>query len=252
MSEFKDNIKRFGGSARKAFAIGAKTVVDAVQETVKDSSRKKKIVGKMYAGTIKELARQKGLHPEPFLGGKPTIDDYKDSILSNMSLSELIAFAGKKRIDIRDVTDSIDEDRAKKEQKKLEEDASSSDEFKEVAKCIRDFKPLKNYRSEYPFQAELTQWLKSRFPDTNIEVQRGSSRPDIVVNGIAIEVKGPTWDEDLVTIADKLMRYSQWFPKGIIIALFSVHVNPHRYEEWFKSIKNTSFYGLTNIEIVKK
>jgi hypothetical protein len=252
MSNWKDSLKGLGSSAAKALATGAKNVISASQEQIKESNRKRQIVDKIYEGTIKELARQRGLHPEPFLGGRPTIDDYKDSIVSNLSLRELIEFANKKRIDIRDVQDSINQEVVRKERKRLEEDTSLSDEFKEIANCVRDFKPLNNYRREYQYQAELTQWLKSRFPDTNIEVQRGSSRPDIVVKGIGIEVKGPTVDEDLNTIADKLVRYSQWFPKGIIIALFSVNVNPHRYEEWFKGIKNTRFPGLANIEIVKK
>ena len=251
MSDLKDNLKKFGSSARKALIVGAKAMAENLQETAKESSRKRQIVGKMYEGTIKELARQRGLHPEPFLGGKPTIDDYKESILSNVSLTELIEFARKKRIDIRDVTDSINEDEARKEQKKLDDDASVSDEFKKVAQTVREFMPLKNYPNEYQYQAELTQWLRARFPNTNIEVQRGSSRPDIVVNGIAVEVKGPTWDEDLRTIADKLVRYPQWFRKGIIIALFNVHVNPHLYEEWAKGITK-SFTDKGHLEIVKK
>lgn len=248
MSELRDNIKRFGSFAGKQLAKGAKNVVVAVQENVKDSNRKKQIVGKMYEGTIKELARQRGLHPEPFLGGKPTIDDYRDAIVRNMSLNALIDFAKKKRIDIRDVTDGIDEEKARKEQKELDEDASLTDEFKEVAKCIREFKPIGNRLREYQYQVQLAQYLKRDFPNTRIEDQRGSSRPDIVVNGIAIEIKGPTGDGELQTIADKLLRYPQRFPKGVIIALFSINVTPYRYEEWYKGIKNK----YPNIEIIKK
>jgi hypothetical protein len=252
MGNLKDNLKSLGSSAAKALVSGAKTVVSAAQEQIQESNRKRQIVNKMYPGTIKELARQRGLRPDSFLNDRPTIDDYKDSIVSNMSLNELIEFAHKKRIDIRDVTNNIDEEKARKEQKALEKDASLSDEFKKVAQCIRDFKPLKNYHGEYMFQAELTQYLRRDFPNTNIEKQRGSSRPDIDVNGIGIEVKGPTFDEDLNTIPDKLIRYSHRFPKGIIVVLFDVHVNPHRYEELVQGINNTRFQGLANIEIIKK
>jgi hypothetical protein len=136
MSNWKDSIKGLGSSAAKALAAGAKNVLSATQEQLKESNRKKQIVEKMYAGTIMELARQRGLHPETFFDDKPTIDDYKDSIVSNMSLKELIEFANKKRIDIRDVQDSINQDVVKKERKKLEENTSLSDEFKEIANCV--------------------------------------------------------------------------------------------------------------------
>jgi hypothetical protein len=251
LRSWKDNIKGLGNFAAKALATGAKNVINATQEQIKESNRKREIVDKMGAGTIKELARQRGIRPEGSFGESPTIDDYKDSLVSEISLKDLIEFAKKKRIDIRDILDSISKDEAKKEQKQLEENTNVSADFKEIANCIREFKPLSNYNNEYPYQAELTQWLKSRFPNTGIEIQRGSSRPDIVVNGVGIEVKGPTFDKDLVTIFDKLGRYPQWFPKGIIIVLFRVNVYPSRYDEWRNSIKNTQFHGLTNIEIIR-
>ncbi len=251
MSNWKDSVKSLGNSAAKALSGSTKIVIGAVQEQVKDSSRKRQIIDKMYAGTIRELARQRGLHLETLSGNQPTIDDYKGALASKMSLKELIDFAKKKRIDIRDITDKIDEDISNKEQKKLEKDTDSSNEFKQVAQCIRDFKPLKNYPNEYPYQAELTQFLRARFPKTNIEIQRGSSRPDIYVNGIAIEVKGPTCDREIVSIADKLMRYPQWFPKGVIVILFDLQVNPHRYLEWEKGIRDT-FGRQGNFDIIKR
>jgi len=45
-------------------------------------------------------------------------------------------FAKKKHIDIRDVEDSIAKDEAAREQKKLEEDTSLSDEFKDIVNWI--------------------------------------------------------------------------------------------------------------------
>lgn len=110
---------------------------------------------------------------------------------------------------------------------------------------------MKNYHHEYSYQSELAQWLKSRFSDTNIEIQRGSSRPDIVVKGIAIEIKGPTGENELRTIADKCMRYSQHFKSGIIIVLFDVQVNSRWYVEWVNGIKKTHEH-LTHIEIIRK
>ena len=248
MGEFKDGLKKLGNLAGKQIVKGAKSVVNAVQDSAKNSDRKDQILDKMYPGTIKEFARQKGIRPESYFDDKLTIDDYKDAISDNVSLEELIDFAKKKRIDIRDVTDGIDEDEARKEQKKLEEDANLGDELKEVAKYIREFKPFGDHLREYQFQVQLAQYLKSRFPSTSIESQRGSSRPDIVVNGIAIEIKGPTGERELQTIADKLLRYPQRFPKGVIVTLFSINATSYRYEEWYKGIRKHH----PNVEIIKK
>ena len=67
------------------------------------------------------------------------------------------------------------------------------------------------------------------------EVQRGSSRPDIVVGDIAIEIKGPTDNQGLITIADKINRYSQHF-EHIIVVLFEVQIFERFYNEWYEGI----------------
>ena len=108
----------------------------------------------------------------------------------------------------------------------------------EVEKAIREFRPLRRYDKEIFYQDSLASWLKSRFPDTEIEVSRGSARPDIVVEGIAIEVKGPTGERDLQTISDKCMRYCQYFPQGMICVLFDVYVNPQRYMDWKRGMES--------------
>jgi hypothetical protein len=246
--DWKDSLKVLGSSATKVLATTASNAVTATREQISQSRRKREIVDRLYPGVIRELAYQRGIRPQPFLGGKPTIDDYKDSIASTLSLKDLIEFANEKKINIRDVLDKISKDEVVKEQRILEKNTNIGDEYKEVARSVRDFQALYNYRKEYLYQAELTQWLKSRFPNTIIELQRGSSRPDIVVNGIAIEVKGPTYNDDLKTIADKLLRYSQWFPKGIIIVLFNVNIYSNLYEEWSRGIKK----HYPEIEIIKK
>ena len=72
-----------------------------------------------------------------------------------------------------------------------------------------------------------------------MQIQRGSSRPDIVVNNIAIEIKGPTSQRDLNSIQSKCMRYSQHFNNKIIIVLFNVQLNQRYYEEWKKGTRKT-------------
>ena len=117
----------------------------------------------------------------------------------------------------------------------------------QVVEAIEEFKPARRYKNEFPYQVELVGYLKSKFPHADIEQQKGSSRPDIVVGDIAIEVKGSTRTQDLKTIADKCMRYYQHFGE-LVIVLFEVDVYEPRYEEWKKGIKNT----FPNVRIIKK
>jgi hypothetical protein len=117
----------------------------------------------------------------------------------------------------------------------------------QIVSEIENFKPSRGYHDEFPYKIELIGYLKSKFPNADIEQQKGSSRPDIVVNDVAIELKGPTRTEQLKTIADKCMRYYQHF-KGLIIVLFEVEVNEPRYEEWKQGIKNT----FPNVRIIRK
>jgi FtsZ-interacting cell division protein ZipA len=103
---------------------------------------------------------------------------------------------------------------------------------------IKAFRPLRDYANEWDYHRELQIHIKAVFSDARIEVQTGSSRPDIVVQNVAIEVKGPTYSKDLQTIADKLMRYSQHYDT-VIVVLFNVQVNERRYSEWERGIRNT-------------
>jgi len=112
---------------------------------------------------------------------------------------------------------------------------------------IRDFKPVREHHNEFSYQLELTGYLKAKFPNVDIEKTRGSSRPDIVIGDVAIEIKGPTRTEELQTIADKCMRYYQHFGE-LIIVLFEVNVYEPRYQEWVKGIKNT----FSKVQIIRK
>jgi len=111
------------------------------------------------------------------------------------------------------------------------------EEVKSLIEAIEKFIPSRRYRNEFPYQTELTGWLKGKYGFVDIETPRGHSRPDIVTGDIAIEVKGPTSYRDLQTISDKIMRYSQHFGK-VLIVLFEVEVNEGYYQEWLKGINN--------------
>lgn len=120
--------------------------------------------------------------------------------------------------------------------------------FNRVVKEIEEFRPAREeLRNEYAYHLSLFSWLKKTFPETEYEKQKGHSRPDIVVGNIAIEVKGPTDNQALITIADKCMRYSKYF-QSLIVVLFEVHVNHERYEEWLSSLKSQ----FPNVEVIRK
>jgi len=130
------------------------------------------------------------------------------------------------------------EDEEAKEKEKL---------INQVISEIENFRPSRKYHNEFPYQVELVGYLKHKFPNADIEQQKGSSRPDIVVGDVAIEVKGPTKTQDLQTIADKCMRYYQHFGE-LVIVLFEVDVYEQRYDEWKKGINNT----FPNVRIIRK
>lgn len=120
----------------------------------------------------------------------------------------------------------------------LFEDTSFTNVFDDLISSIRDFNPLRVYNEEKYYQIELAGWLKSHFPNSfiDIEVQKGYSRPDIIVDNIAIEIKGPTSSKDLETIFGKCHRYLQDYPY-LIVVLFTVQVAEDRYNDWEYGLK---------------
>lgn len=104
---------------------------------------------------------------------------------------------------------------------------------------IKGFKPLRNYNSEQPYQVELAGFLKKTYPNLNIEETKWFARPDILVEDIAIEIKWPTTEQWLATIADKIMKYLK-YRNYIVIVLFNVKVNESYYNEW-KDLINSHF-----------
>jgi len=116
------------------------------------------------------------------------------------------------------------------------EEAEKYNYVAQIVQAIKDFQPPTKYGREMGYQHTLFAWLKSRFPKTKMEEQKGASRPDIVIEDIAIEVKGPTGSQELQTIADKVMRYMRYY-NHLIIVLFDIRASPKRYQEWYEGIK---------------
>ena len=112
---------------------------------------------------------------------------------------------------------------------------------------IKRFEPSKNYENEIGYHAELQGWLKRIFPQSKIEMQIGSARPDIVIDNIAIEVKGPTDARALDTLANKCLRYSVHY-ESMIIVLFNPTVSKKYYDDITDGIKK----HFPNVRVIVK
>jgi hypothetical protein len=165
-------------------------------------------------------------------------------------LQQILDFAHRKKIPIDDIQSEIDKyyfDKDLIEKNPLE--TINDQKIKEIITNIHQFSPLLDYyHFELPYQIDLARYLKNIYPNTQIELQKGSSRPDIIIEDIAIEIKGPTGERELQTIADKCSRYPQHFKRGFIIVLFDVKATHQFYSEWETGIQNT----YPNVQIIKK
>ncbi|MER3448088.1 MAG: hypothetical protein C4291_15255 [Candidatus Dadabacteria bacterium] len=85
------------------------------------------------------------------------------------------------------------------------DDSPSLTLLNSVIKEINDFRPFSWYKFERQYQIDLARHLKKSFSQVQLEQQIGSSRPDIVVEKIAIEIKGPTISRALQTISDEIL-----------------------------------------------
>jgi len=101
---------------------------------------------------------------------------------------------------------------------------------------IESFQPFRWYKFENQYQIDLARHLEKSFSHIQLEQQIGSSRPDIVVEKIAIEIKGPTTSRSLQTISDKILRYYNNFD-SVVIVLFDVQVTQQYYDEWLSGIE---------------
>ena len=111
------------------------------------------------------------------------------------------------------------------------------EDLQRLKTIIEGFHPARRFDREIRYQDELYGYLLGRLGrGVTIEKQRGRSRPDIVVDEIAIEIKGPTTNQGLQTIADKIARYRLHFA-GIVCVLFDIQ-DEGRYQEWLRGIQD--------------
>ncbi len=183
---------------------------------------------------------------------KPDKRDWINHAMYNVSLEDMKEYAKKRRKNLKAVIEKENRLKSLRTEKYPEYEKDyydtvstngSSDgadsEFSlasQITDAIESFEPARTYKNEFPYQIELNGYLKAHFPNIDIEPQKGRSRPDIAIEErIAIEVKGPTKTRDLTTIADKCLRYLQYYDH-LIIVLFETQVNEMRYSEWYEGM----------------
>ena len=116
-----------------------------------------------------------------------------------------------------------------------------------VKSAIEEFRPAIRYDSELGYNAELVGFLKSRFPSLKMEEEIGSSRPDIVIGDVAIEVKGPTGNMALDSLTTKCLKYLQHYPH-LIAVLFEPFFNEGHFHEIESGLK----IKFPNLVIIRK
>ncbi|MEF2174825.1 MAG: hypothetical protein V3575_00010 [Candidatus Absconditabacteria bacterium] len=118
-----------------------------------------------------------------------------------------------------------------KTKKKKEVIICENELLNDLVNEINTFKPLRKYNQEMPYQIELSGFLKKTYKGLKIEETKGNARPDIIVENIAIEIKGPTNPKDLGTIADKIIKYFKYYD-FMIVVLFSIEIQEKDYLMW--------------------
>jgi hypothetical protein len=122
--------------------------------------------------------------------------------------------------------------------------------FYRVVGTIKSLDYTPTFREERPYQAMLYGFLKGKGFDVSYEVQTGASRPDLVVDGIAIEVKGPTDSMAMQTLSHKIMKYSNHY-KFLIIVLFDCICSKYTLDETLMGIAKM-VRGKVKLEVITK
>ncbi len=107
----------------------------------------------------------------------------------------------------------------------------SDQELRNIIELINKFTPARNWETEDGYHKNLLGYLQVYYPNIQYEFQEGASRPDLVINNVAIEIKGPTYSKDLDTIASKCLRYPQYF-EHLLMVLFDLRASSQYYNEW--------------------
>jgi hypothetical protein len=217
---------------------------------------KNRILRTFYEGTVKQFCHERGINTMEkrwttavSMRGTSydrqynyyfTYEELIAALVKYVNLQTIMDFAKKKNIPVRDIELEVDQYYAKKKLVHAPVVSQMNDElYHKILEKIDLFKPLlPYYPNELSYQLDLGRYLLQYFPTAKLEEQRSSARPDIIIDNIAIEIKGPTYEKGLQSIADKCLRYPLYFEKGLIIVLFDVKVTSRFLEDWQKGLQN--------------
>jgi hypothetical protein len=216
--------------------------------------RKEKILRRMYEDVVKRLCREaripvsenrtttavsrRGTRYSRYVTYYFTYDELINKLIRQVPLEQIIDFSKRNNIPINDILSEFEREKEKKVVEKIKENGFVDELYQSICDSIYSFEPLMKYDFELPYHIDIARFLKNKFPNTKIEVQRSSARPDIVIDGIAIEIKGPTTEKELDSIPSKCLRYPQQFIRGMIIVLFDLQITNRYFEDWRNGIKN--------------
>lgn len=99
-----------------------------------------------------------------------------------------------------------------------------------LEKDIKSYQPYKKFDKEEPYQIWLHGHLQHEYPNLEVEKTIDYSRPDIIIDKIAIEIKWPTKMDWLKTLPDKINKY---LPKRdyLFIVLFDINIVENKTKE---------------------
>jgi len=243
--ESKKEEKSTSSKTGKVIVKGTRTIAEAAKIKLETSSCKLDILRRMESNHLYKLAKEKGVR---FKGND--FEDMVKTLKRKVKLDYIIVFCERNHFDIQDILDLYEKRKGKRELHRMEKDKFNKSLFFNVKKEIMKFEPLMpDYPNELPFHVDLARYLKNVFPDLKVEAQKGSSRPDIVIESIAIEVKGPTGSRELDSVSTKCFKYPQHFDQGLIVVLFKIEgVTTNYLNEWKKGLTDK----FPRIEVIKK
>jgi len=247
----KSLTRKIAGAMGRGVVLGVKKIVRYSKKKRQIRKWKGMILRRMKMNQLKSLCFERKISTKKevtredkngelyFKEVNCTKRDLVIRLKNRVALSRIINFAQRNRINISDILAERQKKLQEWKQKKLD-DKYKKDKgnfLLELEKTIRSYRPFQQYTRELPYHHTLAEMLRNKYPSTEIEKSAGSTRPDIIVRGIAIEVKGPTRKRDLQTIADKCMRYPQHYSRGLICVLFKVETSTQFYKEWLEGMK---------------
>lgn len=122
--------------------------------------------------------------------------------------------------------------------------------FYRVVDTIKALKYYPTFREERPYHSMVYGYLIGKGFDVKWEVGTGGSRPDLVVDGVAIEIKGPTDAMALQTLSHKVMKYSNHY-HFLVVVLFDCICSKYTLDETLVGLAKM-VKGRMKLEVIVK